>query len=153
VTTGLCKPTKSSGNEPLFNRWIELINERKAKNNKGPVVLSEIARARVDTNFPILYCTDPNKKVNNDKDWEPCVLKKITQELYQVLDANEDPFLLKEEVQYDSDDGLTSFGGSVFKYPSRAFISTYQKRVMTSNEKGNTKKFQEPVQLHLNDTS
>jgi len=80
VTTGLCKPTKTSGNDPLFNRWIELIDERKAK-NKGPVMLSEIARARVDTNFPIVYCTDPEKKLKNDKDWDPCVLKKITQDL------------------------------------------------------------------------
>jgi hypothetical protein len=49
-----------------------LINECKAK-NKGPVVLSEIARARVYTYFPIIYCTDPEKKVNNNKDWDPCV--------------------------------------------------------------------------------
>jgi hypothetical protein len=144
LTTGLCKPTKSSGDEPLFNRWIELIDECKAK-NKGSVVLSEISRARVDTYFPIIYCTDPDKKVNNDKDWEPCVLKKITQELYEVLDANEDPFFLKEEVEYDSDDGLTSLWGSAFKYPTLAFISTYRKKVFTRNEKGNPEKFEEPV--------
>jgi hypothetical protein len=42
MTTGLCKPTKSSGNEPRFNRWLELIDDRKAK-NKGPVRLSEIS--------------------------------------------------------------------------------------------------------------
>ncbi len=72
VTTELCKPTKTSGDDPLFNRWIDLIDERKAK-NKGPVVLSEIARARVDTNFPIVYCTDLEKKHKNDKDWDPFV--------------------------------------------------------------------------------
>ena len=99
VTTGLCKPTKSSGDEPRFNHWIELIDERKAKNKEGPVQLSEIARARVDTPFPIIYCTDPDEEFNNNKDWEPCVLKKIGRELYEVLDANKDPFFLKEEVE------------------------------------------------------
>ncbi len=75
IMTGLCKPTKSSGNEPRFNRWLELIDDHKA-NNKGHVQLSEISQARVDTSFPIVYCTDPDKKFNNDKEWEPCVLKK-----------------------------------------------------------------------------
>ncbi len=106
--------------------------------------LSEIACARVDTPFPIVYCTDPDKEFNNDKDWEPCVLKKIGQELYEVLDANEDAFFFKEEVEYDGDDGLTSLWGSAFKYPSLAFVSTYQKKVLTSNEGGNTKTLQEP---------
>ena len=35
VMTGLCNPTKSYGDEPPFNRWIELIDEHKAK-NKAP---------------------------------------------------------------------------------------------------------------------
>jgi hypothetical protein len=140
ITTGLCKPTKSSGNEPRFNRWLELIDDHKA-NNKGPVHLSEISRARVDTPFPIFYCTDPDKKFNNNKDWEPCVLKKTGRELYEVLDANEDSFYLKEEVEYEGDDGLSYLWGSVFKYPSPAFVSTYQKKFLTSNEGGHTKKF------------
>ena len=129
-----------------------MIDERKAK-NKRPMQISEIAHARVDTPFPIVYCTDPDKEFNNDKDWEPCVLKKIGRELYEVLDANEDAFFLKEEVEYDGDDGVTSLWGSAFKYPTLAFISTYQKMVFTRNEKGNPKKFEEPVhnfeQKHL----
>jgi hypothetical protein len=133
VTTGLCKPTKTSGDDPLFNRWIDLIDERKAK-NKGPVLLSEIARAKVETYFPIVYCTDPEKKLNNDKEWDPCVLKKITYDLYEVLDANEDPLFPKEEVEYDGDDGLFSLWGSTFKYPSLAFISTYRKNVFLRKE-------------------
>ena len=149
--TGLCKPTNSSGEEPPYNCWIALIDERKAK-NKAHLQLSEIACARVDTPFPIVYCTDPNNEFNNDKDWEPCVLKKIGRELYEVLDANKDPFFLKEEVEYHGDDGLSSLWGSAFKYPFLAFVSTYRKKVLPRNEGGNTKKFQEPVQLHLNDT-
>ena len=80
------------------------------------------------------------------------MLKKIGQELYSVLDANEDPFFLNEKVEFCSDDGLSSLWGSAFKYPSLAFVSTYQKKVLTRNEGGNTKKFQELVQLHLYDT-
>jgi hypothetical protein len=151
VMTGHCKPTKCYGDEPQFNRWIELINECKTK-NKAPLQLSEITRARVDTPFPIIYCTDPDKEFNNDKDWKPCVLKKIGRELYEVLDANKEPFVIKEEIEYDGDDGLSSLWGSAIKYPSLAFVSTYQKKVITDNERGNTKMFQEPVQLHLNDT-
>jgi hypothetical protein len=117
-----------------------LIDERKAK-NKAPLQLSEVACASVDTPFPIIYCTNLDKEFNNDKDWEPCVLKKIGRELYEVLDANEDPFFLKKEVEYHGDDGLSSSWGSAFKYPSLAFVSTYQKKVITSNERGNTKKF------------
>ena len=63
-----------------------------------------------------------------------------------------DPFFLMEEVEFYSDDGLSTLWGSAFRYPSLAFVSTYRKKVLTSNEGGNTKKFQEPVQLHLNNT-
>ncbi len=59
-----------------------------------------------------MYCTDPDNKFNNNKDWEPCVLKKIDQELYEVLDANEDPFFVKEEVEFYGDNGLSSVWGS-----------------------------------------
>jgi hypothetical protein len=38
-----------------------------------------------------------------------------------------------------------SLCGSAFKYPTLAFISTYQKKVFTRNEKGIPKKFEEPV--------
>jgi hypothetical protein len=65
VTTGLCKPTNNSGEEPPYNRLIALIDEHKAK-NKAPLQLSEIARARVDTPFPIIYCTDLDNEFNND---------------------------------------------------------------------------------------
>jgi hypothetical protein len=66
-------------------------------------------------------------------------LKKTGRELYEVLDANEDSFYLKEEVEYDGDDGLSYLWGSVFRYPSLAFVSTYQKKLVTSNEGGHTK--------------
>ncbi len=69
-----------------------------------------------------------------------------------MLDANEDPFFLKEKVEFCGNDGLSSLWGSAFKYPSLAFVSTYRKKVLTRNEGGNTKKFQEPVQLLLYDT-
>jgi len=77
------------------------------------------------------------------------VLKEIGRELYDMLDANKDPFFLKEKVEFCGDDGQSSLWGSAFKYPSLAFVSTYRKKVLTRNEGGNTKKFQEPVQLHL----
>ncbi len=62
-----------------------------------------------------------------------------------MSDANEDPFFLKDEVEYNGDHGLTILWGSAFKYPSLAFISTYQKKVFTRNVEGNPKKFEATV--------
>ena len=69
-----------------------------------------------------------------------------------MLDANKDPFFRKEKVEFCGDDELSSLWGSAFKYPFLAFVSTYRKKVLPRNEGGNTKKFQELVQLHLYDT-
>ena len=58
VHTNMCKETKSSGDEPPYNRWLKLINEHRAK-KKTPLQLTEILRAWVDTDYPIMYCTVP----------------------------------------------------------------------------------------------
>ena len=89
VRTNMCKETKSSGDEPPYNRWLELIDKRRAE-NKPSLELSEVSRARVNTLFPIVYCTDHHNQVDNDHYWHPCILKKVGRELYEVLDANED---------------------------------------------------------------
>ena len=75
VHTKTVKPTKSSGDEPPYNLWIKLIDQRRAK-NKAPLQLTEVSYARVDTAFPIVYCTDSQNHFDNDHYWEPCILKK-----------------------------------------------------------------------------
>jgi hypothetical protein len=65
VCTNTSKVTKSSGDEPPSNRWLELIDKRSA-NNKPSLELSEVSRARVNTLFPIVYCTDHHNQFDND---------------------------------------------------------------------------------------
>jgi hypothetical protein len=104
VRTNMCKETKSSGNEPPYNRWLELIDKRRAK-NKPSLELSEVSRSRVNTLFPIVYCTDhDHNQFDNDRYWHPCILKKVGRELYEVLDANEDLKLVKEELEFTGEE-------------------------------------------------
>jgi hypothetical protein len=61
-------------------RWLELIDER-----DNPVELEEMLHARVNSVFPIIYCTN-NKDVLADSNWAPCILRKVCKEQYKVLD-------------------------------------------------------------------
>ena len=58
VHTNTVKATKRSGNEPPYNCWLELIDQCRGM-NKAPLKLSEILRAKLETVFPIVYCSDP----------------------------------------------------------------------------------------------
>jgi hypothetical protein len=75
---------KSTGNDPPYNHWLDLINEC-----NGPVEISEVSRARVNKVFPIVYCTN-TKNIDDEDNWAPCILSKIQKDQYQVLDTNED---------------------------------------------------------------
>jgi hypothetical protein len=79
------KGTKSSGDVPPYNRWLELIDQL---SGKAPLQLSDVSRAGLNKVFPVIYCTDPENHFDNDHYWEPCILKKIGREWYEVLDAN-----------------------------------------------------------------
>ncbi len=144
VHTNTFNATKSSGDEPPYNRWLELIDQRRGK-NKAPLQLSEISRARLNTVFPIVYCTDPHNQFNNDSYWEPCILKKAGRELFEVLDANKDLKLLKEELEYTGEEGLRYLWGLVYKHPSMAFVSTFRKKLVTSVEGNETKRVTQVV--------
>jgi hypothetical protein len=124
VRINMCKETKSSGDEPPYNRWLKLIDKRRAK-NKPSLQLSEVSRARVNTLFPIVYCTYHHNQFDNDRYWHPCILKKVGRELYEVLDANEDLKLVKEELEFTGEEGLRYLWGLVYKHPSLAFVSTF----------------------------
>jgi IS30 family transposase len=145
VRTNMCKETKSSGDEPPYNRWLELIDKRRAK-NKPSLELSEVSRARVNTLFPIVYCTDHHNQFDNDRYWHPCILKKVGRELYEVLDANEDQKSVKEELEFTGEEGLRYLWGLVYKHPSLAFVSAFQKKVLLTTCEGNdTKKVTQAV--------
>ena len=44
--------------------------------------------ARVNSVFPIIYCTN-NKDIFDDSNWAPCILRKVCKEQYKVLDWHE----------------------------------------------------------------
>ena len=144
VRSNMCKETKSSGDEPPYNRWLELIDKRRAK-NKPSLELSEVSRARVNTLFPIVYCTDHHNQFDNNHYWHPCILKKVGRELYEVLDANEDLKLVKEELEFTGEEGLRYLWGLVYKHPSLAFVTTFRNQVLKTCEGNDTKKVTQSV--------
>ena len=139
-STNIVKATKSSGDEPPYNHWLEFRGK-----NKAPLQLSEILCAKLETVFPIIFCSDPENQFDNNCYWEPCILKKVGHELYEVLDANEDLKLLEQELEYTRKEGLRYLWGLVYKHPSMAFISTFQKKLLTSGEGNENKKDTQPV--------
>jgi hypothetical protein len=144
VRSNMCKETKSSGDEPPYNRWLELIDKRRAK-NKPSLELSEVSRARVNTLFPIVYCTDHHNQFDNNHYWHPCILKKVGRELYEVLDANEDLKLVKEELEFTGEEGLRYLWGLVYKHPSLAFVTTFRNQVLKTCKGNDTKKVTQAV--------
>ncbi len=64
-TKGKGVPSKSFSDKSTYNHWIELINER-----NGPITLTEVRGAKVNSVFPIMYCIN-NKDVTNDDNWAP----------------------------------------------------------------------------------
>ena len=63
--------------------WLEWIDE-----HDNSVELEEMLHARVNSVFPIIYCTN-NKDIFDDSNWAPCILRKVRQEQYEVLDQHE----------------------------------------------------------------
>jgi hypothetical protein len=72
-------------------------------------------------------------------------LEKVGRELFEVLDDNEDLNLVKEDLENTSEDGLRYFWGLAYKFSSLAFVSTFQKKLLTSNEGNDTDKVKEAV--------
>ena len=66
-------------------------------------------------------------------------MKKVGRAIYEVLDANKDLKLVKEEIEYTGDKRLRFLWGLVYKFPSLAFVSTFQKKPLTSYEGIDTK--------------
>ncbi len=80
--------------------WLKLIDER-----ADPVNLNEMSCARVNSVFPIIYCTN-NKNITNDSNWAPCILRKVRKEEYEVLDRQEQDKI--EDLDWGGDDGLSA---------------------------------------------
>jgi hypothetical protein len=64
-------------------RWLEMMD-----NCDNRLELEVIAHARVNSVFPIIYCTN-NKDINDIANWASCILRKVRKEQYEVLDQHE----------------------------------------------------------------
>jgi hypothetical protein len=98
--------------------WLELIDER-----ADPVDLDEMSRARVNSVFPIIYCTN-NKNITDDSNWAPCILRKVRKEEYEVLDRQEQDKI--EDLDWEGNDGLSASWSMYYKYPTKSYVNFFQ---------------------------
>ena len=98
-------------------RWLEMMD------NRDRLELEEIAHARVNSVFPIIYCTN-NKDINDIANWAPCILRKVRKEQYEVLDQHEQD-QLEEDHSWGGNDGLSASWSMYYKYPNKEFLDAY----------------------------
>ena len=93
------------------SRWLDMIKDR-----NDHLELKELVRARINTVFPIIiycYCTT-NKDINDIVNWAPCILRKVRNEQYEVLDQHEHD-QLEEDLDWGGDDGLSASWSMYYK--------------------------------------
>jgi hypothetical protein len=56
--------------------------------------------------------------------WEPCILKKIQQEQYNIFDRHE-TFKVSEDLIWDGNEGLCNLWSTFFKYPTKTFLKAF----------------------------
>jgi hypothetical protein len=78
-----------------------------------------MSRARVNSVFPIIYCTN-NKNITHDSNWAPCILRKVRKEEYEVLDRQEQDKI--EDLDWGGDDGLSASWSMYYKYPTKSYV-------------------------------
>ncbi len=83
--SGTCPSPRSptEGTAQTLICWLQLINECDT-----PVNLQEISLSKVNSVFPIIYCTNQNN-IDDKLNWAPCILKKIQQDQYNYFDQHE----------------------------------------------------------------
>jgi hypothetical protein len=96
--------------------WLGLIRMREI-----PLELDEIASARVNSVFPIIYCTN-NKDIHDFANWSPCILRKVRKEQYEVLDDQERD-KLEDDLNWGGDEGLSASWSMYYKYPNEEFLA------------------------------
>jgi hypothetical protein len=98
--------------------WLELIEE-----HDDPVDLGEMSHERVNSVFPIIYCTN-NKNITDDANWAPCILRKVRKEQYEVLDRQEQDKIDKD-LDWGGDDGLLASWSMYYKYPTNTYVNLF----------------------------
>ncbi len=100
-----------------YVRWLELIDE-----HADPVNLNEMSRARVNSVFPIIYCTN-NKNITDDSNWAPCILRKVLKKEYEVLDGQEQDKI--EDLDWGGDDGFSASWSMYYEYPTKSYVNFF----------------------------
>jgi hypothetical protein len=78
-------------------------------------LLKEMLHARVNSVFPIIYCTN-NKDIFDETYWASCILREVHKEQYEVLDRHEMDKVDKD-LDWGGDDGLLALWSMYYKYP------------------------------------
>jgi len=124
-------PMKSAADEEVSNRWLELYEER-----EGAVTIEEISRARpggpMGKQFPIIRCFN-NKDITDDANWAPSILVKVRNDLFEVMDVNND-IKVDNDMDWDGDDGLFNTWSTYYKYPSKQFVDAYRTTLQVAYE-------------------
>jgi len=107
--------TAKSEGDNIDIRWVELIKSR-------DIILDidEISNARINSVFPIIYCTN-NKDINDMANWASCILRKVRKDQYEVLDEHE-RHKLEDDIDWGGDEGLHASWLVYYKYPNSEFI-------------------------------
>ncbi len=123
-------PSKGTSQTPI--RWLQLINECDT-----PVDLQKISQSQVNSVFPIIYCTTPDK-IDGTLNWAPCILKKIEQDQYTFFDKHETKNV-GEVLFWDGDEGLCNLWSTFFKYPTETFLNAFCSQIANgSNDSENS---------------
>ena len=110
--------------------WMQLIAER---DHQKPVVdLSELITAKIRSVFPIVRCIN-NKDINDAANWEPCILKKVRTETWEVLNVHQTD-KVEDDLDLEGDDGLNNTWALYYKNVCpgdeyvTSFVSQYEMR-------------------------
>ena len=124
-------PMKSAADAEVSNRWLELYEER-----EGAVTIEEISRARpggpMGKQFPIIRCFN-NKDITDDANWAPSILVKVRNDLFEVMDVNDD-IKVDNDMDWDGDDGLFNTWSTYYKYPSKQSVDAYRTTLQVAYE-------------------
>ena len=118
---------KTTGDTPPYLYWFNLIDQQ-----QDPVKLKHISSVKLNSVFPIIYCIN-NKDILDNKNWAPCILRKVHKEQYKVLDMYDDTLKAQEDLDWGEDDGRSALWGMYYKYISETFVNA----VRTKNEIAN----------------
>ncbi len=78
---------------------------------------------KVGTRFPIVECIK-NKDMRNPDNWEPCILKKVRKETYEVL-SNHDNGKVEGDLVWGRDDVLHRAWTLYSKYLDKKCVASF----------------------------